>query len=104
MSAASPARAASASGYRDFSGAWQPFPGQPGLSFSTLYIHPSVEAGGGETFPRGGRLDVGLDGRGNILAFGPTYTFESPVFGGQFAVSLLGVFGRNESATRFKVT
>src|SRR5215203_1319366 len=75
-----------------------PVPATPGFSASAIYIHPSVEAGGGAVFPRGGQLDVGLEGRGNIVAFGPTWTFEDQVLGGQLGISLFAVFGRNDAS------
>ena len=56
--------------------------------------YPSVSAGGGKTFLQGGRFEAGVQGRGDLVGLGPTYTFASPVFGGQAAVSLLGVGGR----------
>jgi hypothetical protein len=62
---------------------------------STLYIHPSADAGANARFPRGGQIDVGIDGRGDLFAFGPTYTFEQPLLGGQASVGLLAIAGRN---------
>jgi hypothetical protein len=79
-------------------------PGEPGFSFATVYVHPSAKAAAGEAFPRGGRLDLGVDGRGNLVAFGPTYTFEQPVLGGQFSLSLLGIAGRNEGTVSASIT
>jgi hypothetical protein len=70
-------------------------PGQPGLSFTTLYIHTSVAAGGNKSFPLNGQIVAGLKGGGNLAAFGPTCIFETPVLGGQAAFSLLGVGGRS---------
>jgi hypothetical protein len=76
-------------------GSFAAVPGQPGLSIATFYYHPSVSAGGGKDFLQGGRVEAGLQGRGDLLAAGPTYIFATPVFGGQAAVSLLGIGGRN---------
>src|SRR5262245_59596571 len=68
----------------------------PGWSWGTIYVHSSVDAGADKAFPRGGRgrVSLGIDGRADLVAFGPTYTFENPLLGGQFALSLLGVAGR----------
>jgi hypothetical protein len=33
-------------------------PGEPGWSFATVYVHPSVKASAGQEFPRGGRIDL----------------------------------------------
>ena len=54
-----------------------------------------MSAGGGKEFFRGGRVVAGIEGRGDLVGVGPTYTFETPVFGAQAALSLLGVGGRN---------
>jgi len=70
-------------------------PAQPGWSFATLYVHPSVSANGKKDFPLNGRIVAGLKGSGNLAAFGPTYTFETPILGGQAALSVLGIAGQN---------
>jgi hypothetical protein len=69
--------------------------GVPGLSFASIYIHPSASAGAGRTFIRGGAFVAGVQGHGDLLAYGPAYTFETPVLGGQASVSLFNVGGRN---------
>ncbi len=81
-------------------------PAQPGWSFATVYLHPSVSAGASEAFPRGGdgRVDLGVRGRGDLVAFGPTYTFAQPLWGAQFAVSLLAVAGRNNACVDATLT
>src|SRR5262245_36258869 len=72
-------------------GSFAAVPGEPGWSFATIYYHTSVDAGGNIQFPRGGEVDLGIRGRGNLVAFGPTYTFEQPfLWGGQLSASLLG--------------
>ena len=85
-------------------GSFAATPAQPGWSWATLYYHASVEAGAGQRFPRGGQIDVGLQGRGNIVAFGPTYTFTTPLLGAQLSMSLLGVAGRNQGAVDATLT
>src|SRR5262245_42886420 len=81
-----------------FYGSFAAVPTTPGWSFATVYYHVSADAGAGQQFPRGGRIDLGVQGRGNLVAFGPTYTFETPVLDGQLSLSLLGLGGRNEGA------
>lgn len=76
-------------------GSFAAVPTEPGWSFATLYIHPSADAGANARFPRGGQIDVGIDGRGDLFAFGPTYTFEQPLLGGQASLGLLAIAGRN---------
>jgi len=70
-------------------------PAQPGWSFATLYVHPSVSANGKKDFPLNGRIVAGLKGSGNLTGFGPTYIFETPILGGQAALSVLGIAGQN---------
>jgi hypothetical protein len=76
-------------------GSFAAVPGTPGLSIAAFYYHPSVAASARRTFLQGGRFETGIQGRGDIFGFGPTYTFETPVLGGQASASILGVGGRN---------
>jgi hypothetical protein len=71
-------------------GSFAATPGQPGWTWVTAYYHPSVSSGGGAQFPRGGRVDLGLEGRGDLVLFGPSYTFETPLLGAQPSLSVLG--------------
>lgn len=70
-------------------------PSEPGWSAASLYIHTSVDASGGESFPQGGEIRAGLNARADIFAFGPAYTFEEPVLGGQASLSVLGLAGNS---------
>jgi len=79
-------------------------PGTPGWSWATVYYHTSVSSGAGQQFPRGGRVDVGISGQGDLAFFGPTYVFATPVLGGQASFSLLGVAGRNEASAALSLT
>jgi hypothetical protein len=69
-------------------------PATPGLSWSDIYIHPQASAGKNQTFARGGQIDLGINGTGNLVVFGPTYTLPQQVLGGQLALSLFGVAGQ----------
>ena len=69
-------------------------PGTPGLSWSNIYIHPQVSAGKTQAFANGGEIDLGIDGTGNLVAFGPTYVLPQLVLGGHLALSLFGVAGQ----------
>lgn len=79
-------------------------PGTPGWSWATFYIHTNVASAAGAQFPRGGRLDVGISGRGDLVGFGPTYVFATPVLGAQLSVSVLGIAGRNEATADLSLT
>jgi hypothetical protein len=79
-------------------------PGAPGWTWATVYYHTSVASKAGQQFPRGGRVDVGIAGQGDLAFFGPTYVFATPVLGAQMSVSLLGVAGRNEASAALSLT
>jgi hypothetical protein len=90
-------------------------PMQPGLSMSTLYLHSFVSAGGGVAasrtigFPnRPVNLSVDLNaqikGTADVVAFGPTYVFATPVLGGQFAITALEIVGHQQANVDATVT
>jgi hypothetical protein len=80
-------------------------PGTPGWSWATFYIHTDVASAAGAQFPRGGRVDVGISGRGDLVGYGPTYVFATPVLGGaQLSASVLGIAGRSEASAALSLT
>jgi hypothetical protein len=79
-------------------------PGTPGWSWATLYLHSDVSSGAGAQFPRGGRLDVGISGKADLSAFGPTYTFATPVFGAQLSIGVLGIGGWTQASAALSLT
>jgi hypothetical protein len=68
-------------------------PGVPGWAYSTIYLHAQQSAGADKNFVRGGSVVVGLNARADAIVQGLTYTFATPVLGGQAAVSVLGAPG-----------
>lgn len=81
-------------------------PLQPGFSFTTFYYHTSVEAGAQVARAREisigqipatltATLSANLDGDADLQFWFPTYTFATPVLGGQATIGLLGAYGRN---------
>jgi hypothetical protein len=91
------------------------FPGQfaslvavqltPGWALSVNYYHSSVAAAGSAAAAREiltGRiptnvnvnLNLSLSGRADLVALTPSYTFATPVLGGQLAVGMSGQYGR----------
>jgi hypothetical protein len=79
-------------------------PGTPGLSWAEVYYHTSVGASGSVAAAREiqiGRLpatasvslNAHLTGQGDVLLLNPTYTFATPVLGGQLAIGVAGAFG-----------
>ena len=87
-------------------GSFAATPTTPGWAWATLYYHSSVEAGADQPLPRGGkgRVSLGLQGRGDLILFGPTYTFATPLAGGQLSLSLLGYGGRSEGSVDVTLT
>ena len=69
-------------------------PAEPGWSLGAVYYHSSIGANGSKDFEIGGRIVAGLDARADLLFLVPTYTFATPVLGGQAALSLTGIVGR----------
>jgi len=95
------------------------FPGQfaslvavqqtPGWALSVNYYHSNVAAAGNVAAAREiliGRipatvnvdLNLSLSGRADLVALTPSYTFATPVLGGQFVVGLSGQFGRTAAS------
>ena len=82
---------------------------QPGWALGTIYYHTSVSAGGNVALAREftiGRIPAGLSASlsaslnatadlGIIL---PTYTFATPVLGGQAAVGMMAVVGNSNAS------
>jgi hypothetical protein len=80
----------------------------PGFSMTSIYYHDSVSAGGDVARAREfelGRIPVNLTGTAsanvnanvNIGFLAGTYTFATPVLGGQASASLLGAYGSNST-------
>ncbi len=80
-------------------------PGVPGWSMAAVYYHTSVEASGAVAAARQiqiGRfpanvnvsLNASLTAQADLILLNPTYTFATPVLGGQLAIGVTGLFGR----------
>ena len=74
-----------------------------------VYYHTTVNAGsnvalarelqiGGSRVAVKANLNANIDANANLFLFGPNYTFATPVLGGQAAVSMMGVYGRNSTS------
>ncbi len=81
-------------------------PQAPGWALSASYYHASVAASGSAAAAREiltGRipatvkvdLNLSLSGRADLVTLAPSYTFATPVLGGQLFVSMSGQYGRN---------
>jgi hypothetical protein len=80
-------------------------PQVPGWSMAAVYYHTSVEASGAVAAARQiqiGRfpptvnvsLNANLNAQADLILLNPTYTFGTPVLGGQLAIGITGIFGR----------
>jgi hypothetical protein len=84
-------------------------PTTPGWSLGAVYYHTSVAASGNVAAAReieighfaptvNVNLNANLNAQGDLLFLAPTYTFATPVLGGQFAAGVTGVFGRVDTS------
>src|SRR5215831_13014775 len=98
-----------------FFGSLAAAPQQPGWSLTSIYYHTSVSAGADVTRAREfeiGRIPVNLtasvsaslQARADLGLFMPTYTFATPVFGGQLTVGAIGAYGRTSTSLAGSVT
>lgn len=80
-------------------------PGPPGLSWATIYYHNSANAGASQEFAQGGQIRLGVDGRADIMLFGPSYAFEEQVLdGGQLSLSALTGIGHSKGTVSGTLT
>jgi hypothetical protein len=80
-------------------------PQVPGWSMAVVYYHTSVEASGAVAaakqiqigrFPANVNvnLNASVNAQADLVLLNPTYTFGTPVLGGQLAIGVTGLFGR----------
>src|SRR5262249_2428280 len=92
-----------------FFGSLAAAPQQPGRSLTSFYYHTSVSAGAdvarGREFEIGriplnltANVNASLQARADLGFFMPTYTFATPVFGGQLTVGAIGTYGRVDTS------
>src|ERR1700681_3016338 len=81
-------------------------PQVPGWSWAEVYYHTTVSASGAVAAAREiqiGRFsptvnvnfNANLNAQADLLFLNPTYTFATPVLGGQFSMGVTGIFGRS---------
>jgi hypothetical protein len=84
-------------------------PGQPGWAFASVYYHTSVSAGA--DVARARELEIGrfnptlnvtlnatLKANADLALLVPSYTFASPVLGGQLAVQMAAIVGSTNAS------
>jgi hypothetical protein len=90
-------------------------PQVPGWSMAEVYYHTTVSAFGAVAAAREiqiGRfspavnvnLNANLNAQGDLLLLDPTYTFATPVLGGQLAIGVTGLFGRSAASINGTLT
>ncbi len=83
-------------------------PGVPGWAMAAVYYHTSPAGSGAVAASREitiGRipatanvsLNLSLGAQADVAILNPSYTFATPVLGGQLAVSMAGTFGRSSA-------
>jgi hypothetical protein len=81
-------------------------PATPGWALASIYYHTSVTASGNVAAAReitinrfsptvNVNLSANLNANADLLLVNPSYTFASPVLGGQLQIGVAGIFGRN---------
>jgi hypothetical protein len=92
-----------------FFGSLAAAPQQPGWSLTSIYYHTSVSAGAdvarAREFETGriplnltANVSASLDARADLALALPTYTFATPVFGGQLTLGAIGLYGRESTS------
>jgi hypothetical protein len=92
-----------------FFGSLAATPATPGWSVTSIYYHDTVSAGASvaraKEFQIGGiplnfsaNLSADVNASVNLEFLAATYTFATPVLGGQASVSLLGAYGANSTS------
>src|SRR5215475_7334454 len=98
-----------------FFGSLAAAPQQPGWSVTNIYYHTSVSAGADVARAREfeiGRIPItatanvsaSLQARADLGLLMPTYTFATPVLGGQLTVGAIGLYGRADTSLVGSVT
>jgi len=90
-------------------------PQTPGWSLTASYYRSSVAAAGSvaaareiltDRIPVNVKVDLNLNlsGRSDLVTLTPSYTFATPVFGGQLLVGMSGQYGRSASSVAGTLT
>lgn len=90
-------------------------PQQPGWSFNSIYYHTSVSASGSVAAAReitlgnlnptvNISLDANVRARADLLLLNPSYTFATPVLGGQLSLGVMAITGRNHTTLDGTIT
>ena len=69
-------------------------PTQPGWGITDVYLHLNASATGGTALQQNAAIVAGLHAQADAVAILPSYTFATPVLGGQLTLAVAGVPGR----------
>jgi hypothetical protein len=84
-------------------------PQVPGWAMGVVYLHSNVAVSGGVAASKeitvGGipanvnvNLNLSLSGQGDLVVLSPTYTFATPVLGGQLSLGVASWFGKSSAS------
>src|SRR5262249_2257299 len=79
-------------------------PSNPGWSFETPFYHATADASPSLSFVRGGGFQTGVKSPTDFVMLTPTYVFATPVLGGQAAVGMTALYGRNTTSVSATLT
>jgi hypothetical protein len=84
-------------------------PQVPGWAIGVIYLHSNVSASGSVAASKeittsripptvNVNLNLSLSGQANVVILSPTYTFATPVLGGQLSLGIAGLFGKSSGS------
>ena len=79
-------------------------PGKPGLSFETAFYHATASAQRSVSFERDGHIQVSVKSPSDFVMLTPTYSFDNKILGGQPALGLTALVGRNVTSVAATLT
>ena len=85
-------------------GSFAAAPSNPGWSFESTFYHATAAASPSLSFVRGGGFQTGIKSPSDFVMLTPTYVFATPVLGGQAAVGMTALYGRNTTSVSATLT
>jgi hypothetical protein len=85
-------------------GSFTATPSQPGWAFDATFYHATAAASAGRSFARGRGIQTGVKSPSDYVMWTPTYVFATPVLGGQAAVGMTSLLGRNTTSVSATLT
>jgi hypothetical protein len=85
-------------------GSFAAAPSNPGWSFESTLYHATAAASPSLSFARGGGFQTGVKSPTDFVMVTPTYVFATPVLGGQAAVGMTALYGRNTTSVSAMLT